>query len=157
MKAGKVVQFRLFPDDCISVLDILDAADIERESKSFASCTSIAVKLLIKMAIDGNIISKPDPFSFSDRLATYSRGKNNVEKRKFSNVLYEQASKGLAIPTNVPVASLEDITYSPEVQKEVDTRVMQDKLILLNDKKEAGINLTPQEVQEYEKYISILY
>ena len=75
MKAGMVATIRVSPKDCISVLDILDVAQVRRDNMSFASCTSLALSSLIGMARQAGIIEEPDGFAFLGKVGPYRMGR----------------------------------------------------------------------------------
>ena len=153
MKAGMVTTVRISPKDCISILDILDVAQVRRDNMSFASCTSLALSSLIGMARQAGIIEEPDGFAFLDKVGPYRDGKNNKVKRLTSNSLYLAAQHGSA------AISLPRVNTSmpPQVMEEQALRELKDRFTKLNDRKEADIPLSMEEEKEWQACFSVLY
>lgn len=111
MRIGKVVQIRINPSDCQSVLDVVKAAgDNPYDGRSFASCVSAALSSLIGVAKKGGIIEEPDPFLYDDRLRVFrgevGKGGNSRVKKTKADAMYDRVQKHLP-PPELPIMSPE--------------------------------------------------
>ena len=95
MKAGMVVQIRVHPEDCLSILDIMKVIGNDPyDGRSFASMTSLALKALIGFAVKSQVIEEPDGFQFLNRMAPFLDSRNNKRKHTISESLYNRAAHG---------------------------------------------------------------
>lgn len=81
MKPGVVVTIRVNPRNAQSILDVLDAAGIDRRSKSYTACASEALSSLLESARTSGLIPEPDPYQYANRMEEYL-GPQSVSKRK---------------------------------------------------------------------------
>ena len=93
MKAGVVSSIRINPRDCQSVLDVLDAAGVRRESLSFAQCVSLALGSLLETARQTNLIPEPDEFQYLNRLSPYLGPQRQKKRTKIANALHDMGGK----------------------------------------------------------------
>lgn len=81
MVPGVVVRIRVNPSTCMSVLDALEAVGVKVEDKSFATCVSAALNVLVATAKQSGVLPEPDPFQFSERMK-YHTGDVAPDRRK---------------------------------------------------------------------------
>ena len=81
MQPGVVVRIRVNPTTCMSVLDTLEAVGIDVKNKSFATCVSAALNVLVETAKASGVLSDPDPFQFNERMR-YHKGQEAPDRRK---------------------------------------------------------------------------
>jgi len=153
LKGGMTPTIRISPKDCLSILDVLDVAGVQRHGMSFASCTSLALSSLIGMARQAGIIEEPDGFAYLERVGPYHGQRNDKRKRATANHLYAAAQHGSA------AISLPRVNTSmpPQVMEEQALRELKDRFTKLNDRKEADILLSIEEEQEWQACFSVLY
>lgn len=153
LKGGMTPTIRISPKDCLSILDVLDVAGIDRRTMSFASCTSLALSSLIGMAQRAGIIEMPDGFAYLERVGPYHGQKNDKRKRVASNNLYERSMRGGVAVSLPPVNQ----SMPPQVMEEQALRELKDRFTKLNDRKEADIPLSLPEEEEWQACFSVLY
>jgi len=81
MQPGIVVRIRVNPTTCMSVLDTLAAVGIDTRNKSFATCVSAALNVLVETAKQSGVLPEPDPFEFNEKLR-YHKGEEAPDRRK---------------------------------------------------------------------------
>lgn len=175
MKAGAVTTFRVNPRDCQSILDVLDAAGVRRESLSFAQCASLALGALLETARHTKLIPEPDEFQYLNRLSPYLGPQKQKKKTKVSKALHDlggsmrapvlteaprQAGSARWDTRADPEAAGEPLApAAPAVSPEV-LRLAQESLTRLLVKKEQfedTPNWTPEDEDEYRTVYKIVY
>lgn len=68
MKPGTVARIRVNPKDCIGIIDMLKAAGINTEHKSFAACTSLALSAMLDIMRKNQIIPDGDGFDYLEKM-----------------------------------------------------------------------------------------
>jgi len=153
MKGGTTAHIRISPSDCLSTLDVLEAAGVNTSGMSFASCVSLAFSSLLGMARQAKLIEEPDTFQYLNRMQPYLGTGNNKRKHDITRNLYERSQHGsLAVMLPSVHASTQG-----EVIEEQALRELKDRFSRLNDRKEADLPLTVEEEKEWQHGFSILY
>lgn len=169
MKAGMVVQIRVHPEDCLSILDLIQSVGGDPyDGRSFAQMVSFSLKSLIGVAIRGGIVGEPDREQFLNRMAPFIESRNNKRKHDASEAMYVRAAHGIGMPvphiTNLEGAGVSiprQDAASPLLQlaaRETDNRIeeykkeyreIQEKL----DRSEA----TPADLERFMELDRIIY
>lgn len=68
MQPGIVVRIRVNPTTCMSVLDVLEAVGIKTADKTFSTCVSAALNILVETAKSSGVLAQPDPYEFAERM-----------------------------------------------------------------------------------------
>lgn len=174
-RAGMVVQLRINPKDCLGILDIVNACNIDPyDGRSFAQCVSIALSAMVGMSRRaGIIVEEEDGFQFMNRLGPFLDSKNDKRKYRYDDALYKRAEKGLEPPDlahrtenpgpylpehlrNVrqvqgwtekgPVTSA---ALSPQLDEETKL-LLAEELKTLYEKENSGEKLTPEEKDRFD-------
>lgn len=101
MRAGKVVQIRLNPKDCMSVVDVLDVAGINIKDLSYAQAVSLAMGSILAGLREAGTIPDRDGFEYSEVMAPWDSGRS---KRKLDVTRFISQQSGLQ-PRPVAVSS----------------------------------------------------
>ena len=105
-KPGMVVSIRVNPADCQSVLDLMQAVNIDPyDGRSFSSCVSLSFSSLIDMAKRAGIIGEPDPFQFLNRMGVFLDSRNNKKKHAVTGAMLDRAVHGFS-PPQLPTQSI---------------------------------------------------
>lgn len=80
MTPGVVVRIRINPTTCMSVLDTLEAVGIDVREKTFATCVSAALNILVETAKKSGVLPEPDPYEYSERMK-YHQGEEAPDRR----------------------------------------------------------------------------
>lgn len=184
-KAGMVVQIRVNPKDCLAILDIMHACNIDPyDGRSFAQCVSIALSSMIGMTRRASIIAEEeDGFQFLNRMGPFLNSKNDKRKHRYDDALYKRAEHGLTAP-DLSYRPAEPGPYLPEhIKKEQavaqpvgwtehgpttsaaqqlpldeETKLMlAEELGTLYTKENSGETLTPEEQERYHYLNRVLY
>ncbi len=81
MQPGVVVRVRINPSTCISVLDTLKAVGIKVEEKTFSTCVSAALNILVETAKSSGVLPAVDPYTFNERMRDHT-GEAAPDRRK---------------------------------------------------------------------------
>ena len=81
MQPGVVVRVRINPSTCISVLDTLQAVGIKVEEKTFSTCVSAALNILVETAKQSGVLPEVDPYAFNERMRNHT-GDAAPDRRK---------------------------------------------------------------------------
>lgn len=103
LRAGIVTSIRVNPEDCQSVLDLLEHAGMKIDGMSFAGMVSLALSSSLQTFRDQKVIPEPDPFEYLNRLQPFLGG-NNKRKQAITTSLAEAGAKvkvkGVSQPRN---------------------------------------------------------
>lgn len=71
MRLGKVVSIRINPKDCMSIIDVLDAARVDTTGMSYSSMTALAVSALLEHMRNTKMIPVRDGFEYLKMMSQY--------------------------------------------------------------------------------------
>lgn len=177
MKGGIVATIRINPEDCQSILDVMEKAGVTTRGMSFAAMTSLALSSLLNAARQDGIIPTPDPFQYLNRLQPYIKAKHG-RKLAITQVLHnegarlkappiteqledlpEEVAAGPAVtPATAPQAQAPAPQYSTEEVREAGVRLTE--LLNLKDAVDSGVPgaaWMPHHEQEFLKVYAIVY
>jgi hypothetical protein len=96
MKAGMVVQIRVNPGDCQSVLDLLGLLNVNPyDGRSFAQCVSIALSSMLGSYRGTKVLPEVDTFQFLNRLGPFLESRNNKTKHAMAEALYRNGGRSV--------------------------------------------------------------
>jgi hypothetical protein len=99
-KGGLVARIRINPKDCLAILDIIEALDLNPYQHSFSGCVSLAMTSLLALARKQGVIrQEEDGFQFLNRIGPFLDQPSSRVKRERTNALYERAQHGGEAPT----------------------------------------------------------
>jgi hypothetical protein len=173
MKGGIVATIRINPEDCQSVLDVMEKAGVTTRGMSFAAMASLAMSSLLNAARQDGIIPTPDPFQYLNRLQPYIKAKHG-RKLAITEALHNEGARLKAPPITASLTDAEPEAagpsavssqtapqaqgYSTEEIREAAVRLTE----LLNLKDAAdegapGVTWTAQNEEEFLKVYAIVY
>lgn len=82
MKAGKVISLRVNPKDCMSCIDVLEAAGLPIKNMSFAQVVSLALSSAMETFRTQQVIPTRDGFEFSEMMAPFGGTWSGRHKQK---------------------------------------------------------------------------
>lgn len=98
-KGGMTANIRVSPKDCLAVLDVMKAIDLDPYAHSFAGCVSLTLTTLIALARQQKVIpEEEDGFQYLNRMQPFFGQHSTRVKRERTNALYENAVRGGSIP-----------------------------------------------------------
>jgi hypothetical protein len=101
MRPGITAKIRVNPSTAMSVLDVLDVAGIPTQDRSFASCVSVALNILVETARTNGLIPTPDPYQFSERMK-YHIGDAAPDRRHQPKKSLGELNTGIQAPLTPP-------------------------------------------------------
>lgn len=119
MKPGHVVTIRVSPEDCQSILDVMESSGILTHAQTFPQMVSLVLSSFLQSARQGGQIPSVDPFLFDERMQQYrGNGRGSARERKKGHI----ASSVTLTPT---YTRQEDSTDPSKVlrQKEIAIRL----------------------------------
>lgn len=163
LKAGEVVRIRVNPKDCLSVLDVLEAANINTRAMSFSQCVSLALGSLLETARHSKLIDEPDGFDFLNRMRPFKTAVSASHKKKLeiTGAMQELGSR-IHAPAIGDDMAHETAVLEPEVIT-AEQRRARSLLTELNAKKELAESGNPNvtwmsdDQQEFERLCKIVY
>lgn len=105
MRAGRVVRLRVNPKDCLSVVDIVEKAQIYTNGMSFSQVVSLALSSMLEAYRQGALIPTRDGFEYTKMMA------------KFGDNPQVDRAKKLAITQAIQMAGSEVTTPIPKVSE----------------------------------------
>src|SRR5215831_772816 len=97
-KGGIVARIRINPKDCLAILDIMEAMELQPYKYSFSGCVSAAISSLIDLARrQGLIPTEETGEQFFNRLGPFLGQSSTRVKRERTNHLYERALNGMKV------------------------------------------------------------
>lgn len=171
MKAGVVVRIRVNPQDCQSVLDLLQRIGIEHRTLSFSQCVSTAFASLLETARVNRMLPEPDPFQYLNRMNLHiGQGRGLQGKRKAAADTIGSIGEKFSAPA-VPQPRFSEAgkvlpqTYSPEqeVPLSIEERMARSRLSELVAKKEMvedgapGVVWQTSDQEEWDRLYPIVY
>ena len=107
MKAGRIARIRINPRDCMSIVDMLDAAGLYQPNMSFAHAVSIALGSALETFRQHEVIPTRDGFEYLERMARFpdtTTGRKVTQFKLLKKDLAQGPAK-LYAPQFVPDAS----------------------------------------------------
>lgn len=101
MKGGKVVTIRVNPQDCLSVLDVVNSLDIDKGNMTFATQVSLALTCAIDTLRKLKAIPENDGFAYLERMQPYEGGKSTKNRRRLTEKLYQDSARDDFTPPNL--------------------------------------------------------
>lgn len=160
LKAGEVVRMRVNPRDCISALDVLDAANINYRAMSFAQCISLAFSSLLETARQNGLIEEPDGFEFLNRMAQFKTSVSASHRKKMEITAAMQE-----IGSRIHVPAIDKEIRPPPTT--VDTRTTEQRLAgrMLHElcekldlsQKNPDVKWQQSDQEEYDRLFKIVY
>lgn len=144
MRAGQVVRIRVNPKDCMSAVDVLEAAGINTRGMSFSGVISLALSSMLEGLRQKNIIPERDGFEYLKVMEPYLRNTQHM-KVSVANTIYG-AGDFIVKPVETPAPN-------PMAGLSTEQRLARSRLSELVAKKEAiadGHQLVWQESDEAE-------
>lgn len=175
MKGGIVATIRINPEDCQSVLDVMEKAGVTTRGMSFAAMASLAMSSLLNAARQDGIIPTPDPYQYLNRLQPYLKAKHG-RKLAITQVLHNEGARLKAPPITEQLEDLPDEAaagpdvssatapqaqasqYSQEEVREAGVRLTE--LLNLKDAVDSGVpgvTWTSTNEEEFLKVYAIVY
>lgn len=106
MKGGIVATIRINPEDCQSILDVMEKAGVTTRGMSFAAMASLAMASLLNAARQDKVIPTPDPYQYLNRLQPYIKAKHG-RKLEITKVLHNAGATLVAPPVTASVEPLD--------------------------------------------------
>lgn len=152
MKAGRTVQIRVNPRDCLSVVDVASKVALLLPGTSFAQVVSIALSSLLESARSAGIIPRRDGFEAAEMMQAFGDQPSRSHRRKLDITrTFELAGSEAYIPP-LPGTAQESTSDLPQSSH---TPLVQRWLRLsheLEAKRDADPpNWTPAEQQELDR------
>lgn len=153
MKAGKVVQIRLNPKDCMAVSDLLELAGVNTKGMSFSRAVALAFSGVCEGFREQGIIPERDGFEYSQMMRQW-QGKSHKEKIRVTESVSRLGSgwKPPAITGTPYSGEPPNFEMTPE-QKRAGVRMEE----LLFKKEHDPANFSADEQAEYDKLEKIIY
>ena len=92
MRAGEVVQIRINPKDCMSVVDVLDKSGAFIPGMSFPQAVSLAFSALLESVRGAGIIPERDGFEFSQLMGRFADRQRSGRKLQITKSITMQGS-----------------------------------------------------------------
>lgn len=160
MRPGKVVTIRVNPIDCMSVIDVLDAANVPYSNMSYASMVSLALATLIQSAKNSHIIREPDPFQYGQVMARYADSTRSRTKL-LANENMQMMRANFEAPAIVQKSPSTMQSFTPSTQSPPVSPEMQRSRNQLRDFEEKRrldkSNMSEWEVAEWFRLFPIVY
>lgn len=157
MRAGKVVNVRINPKDCMGVIDVVKKAGVYVPGMSFSQMVSLALSGMMQTLRDNEIIPDREGWEYLEMMGPYLT-KQNGRKLEVTKVINSIGSalhvRGLSPPAQAvgAPAQVESYTYhNPVVLSDEQVELIEK----LNKKMETE-PLTPQEQAEYNKIAALI-
>lgn len=122
MRAGLVVNIRVNPRDCQTVLDVLDSIGYKRTGNSFAQLVSLTLSSLLETQRMAGNVPEPDPFEYLNKLGEYIGQQRSSKKLQVAKVIHNggAAVRAPAIQTK-PVAKTTEAEANEYIPPAVTT------------------------------------
>ena len=162
MAAGVVVRVRVNPSTCIAVLDVLESVGIDPADKSFATCVSSALNILVETAQQSGVLPKVDPYQFANRMRRHT-GKEAVNRRSLPKQNIGHINPLIFPETPLPKLERAHTSYGDDEPLSPDEEAKRNRVLRLNGllmKKEyadsgiEGIEWTAEDQDELDKLSS---
>lgn len=149
LSAGTVVRIRVNPEDCLSILDLVEKLPIPfKENMSFAQCVSLGLSSLLETARQQGLLPEVDGFQYLERMSRFGSKYNGVHKKKLEfTKTVGQLGSNFKSPTVQPPAA-EVSTYQPPVVQLSEAQIT--RINELNEKMDSG-NWTEADQREYDQ------
>ncbi len=72
-RQGMVVSIRVNPEDCINILNVMDAGGLDTNGMTFPQMVSLCLGGLLHKAKMQGIIPEPDMFQYGDRMGLFMK------------------------------------------------------------------------------------
>lgn len=169
-KPGRVARIRLNPKDCMSVVDVINAAGINTRGMSFASAVSLSLSSLMETARQSNLIPTRDGFDYLDMMQQFEGRSGQARKLQITQAVESLGSSIIAPVVEPPLQRLEggtlqrpsedalkDQGWSDEEIKEAGTRL--GELIAKQELSERDSNVvwSDKDQEEYWQLYGIVY
>lgn len=154
MKPGKVATIRLRPEDCMSIVDILELAKINTNGMTFAAACSAAVGVAMATLRDNGVLPTRQGFEYTDMMSRFI-DRPKTRALKLSPGFSELAVEGLPASGarfNGPGA------MDPKKQTRGELRQAQLRLQELEVKREhAGDSWSDEDQEEYDRLNRVVF
>ena len=171
MKAGMVVRIRVNPQDCQSVLDLLQRIGIEHRTLSFSQCVSTAFASLLETARSSKMLPEPDPFQYLNRMSMHVglgrglQGKRKAAAETIGSIGEKFSAPAVPQPRFSEAAQLHSQTQQPvqEAPLSIEERMARSRLSELVAKKEMvedgapGVVWQTSDQEEWDRLYPIVY
>lgn len=100
MRPGRVVTLRVNPKDCLSILDILDKAELYIPRMGFSAAVSLALSSMLEAYRQGGHIPVRDGFEYGDMMSRFSDHPkvDRVRKLAITEVIHKLGSEAQVPP-----------------------------------------------------------
>lgn len=151
MKAGKVATIRLRPEDCMSVVDILDRAKVNTTGMTFAAAVATAVGIAMATLRDNGVLPTRQGFEYTELMDQF------VERPKVRSIKLPQQFSEIAVEgLSMTGARVTNANNSAPVSTEL--RQAQIRLNELEIKKtHASDSWSDTDEEEYQKLTEIVF
>ncbi len=93
MRPGKVVNIRLNPRDCLSVLDVAELTGTPTAHASYSMLVSLALAALLETARQQKIIPDRTGYEYSDMMQRFEGGGNRKRQLQFADTIHQMGSE----------------------------------------------------------------
>ena len=166
MRPGNVVRLRVNPTDSISVLDVIEKANLRMDGMSYAQCVSLALASLLETCRQQGIIPTRDGTEYYEKMAPFKNGRYVSQGKKLE---ITKSIQSLGSEFKAPVVE-EDIATSqrtivvpaspPASMEERVARTRLRELIQRKDLAEApgnDVHWSASDQEEYDECYRIVY
>lgn len=94
MRAGTVVRMRLSPQDCMSVIDLLEGEGMSLSRIGISNAASIAMSILLREKRKAGVIPVRGGYEYLSMMSKLDSSGNTKEKQAVTDALYKKAMKG---------------------------------------------------------------
>ena len=105
MRPGKVIYIRLNPQDCMSIVDIVDKLRIPTANMSFALAAKLAISSMLESFRANGVIPIRDGFEYTQLLSRFTDTKANRAAKLARTTLVEGLGESYQAPALVPEAN----------------------------------------------------
>ncbi len=161
MRAGHVVQIRVNPKDCQSLLDLMELVGIDPRPLSFPQIVSLGLSTLLENARTNSRLPEPDEFQYLPRMQQWlGKGRGNQRKARIASSLHDLGGnfKAPVMPAEGPgpVSEAEPLHATADASQQTATPEMVARLSWLARQQEER-ELTMSETLEFTKLERIVY
>lgn len=166
LRGGTVTRIRVNPKDCISVLDVIEAAGIPNNGMSFAQQVSLALASLLESARKAQLIPEPDTFEYLNRMQPYMGNARNGQKAVLSKHLNSMGAlvQAPALPQSLPPSTTHHIHAEPVLsdEEQLERKELGRQLQTLLDKQELAerdksVIWSVADQAEFDRLYGIIY
>lgn len=156
MRPGEVVQIRVNPTDCMAVVDLIDATGTYQAGMSFSSAVSAALASAFQTLRDGGLLPERAGFEYNEMMQKFPKMRN-ARKLAIANSLHSSSDivrPALQLATVAP----EPVEATPNpLSATIDMQVKRDRLQVLYERKELGVVLSVEELEEFNSLMKLIY